>query len=137
MTNRTYEDICNDLKTAEEQLGKFKEEVSTLTKEKNDYELSHNMYRPLSDLEQYKGNYIRSISIIEREADGSLSTYGIYADEILEVDNNGHLYYSSFHGGIIEFNEEIDKYVHTLFGCEHIHDFVGFKDIELYEFEED
>lgn len=137
---RTLEIMMEELRLAKkerEPLSKaiyvVKEKIRNLENEIEKYKLDNGLYHPMSDLNKYIGKEISSITLVEKNKEGSLVTKHIYNDEILEVDKDGHLYYSSYDCGILRYDEKINKYV-KWFHCSKIeHDFVGFLEIELQD----
>ena len=128
---RTLEIMEAELNSAKEQFEPLKKKISELEREIEGYKLDNALYHPMSELTNYKGKYVRSITLVERDEDGVLSTDFIYDDDIFEVDNDGHLYYSSYSGGITEYDNETHKYVHMYYGHPEYHDYVGFTEIEI------
>lgn len=123
-----------ELKLAEEQLKPLKKRVSDLNEEIKKYKLNNGLYYPMSELENYKGKRIRTITLVERDEDGTLDTdfiYFIYDDDFFEVTNDGHLYYSSYNGGITEYDSDAQKYVHMYYGHPEYHNYVGFTEIDV------
>ena len=120
-----------ELKLAEEQLKPLKEKVDNLNEEIKKYKLNNGLYHPMSELVNYKGKYIRSITLVEKDEDGTLDTDFIYDDDIFEVTDNGYLYYSSYNGGITQYDSNTQKYVHMYYGHPTYHDYVGFLEIDV------
>lgn len=135
---RTYEDIRKDLSDAEEELKpiskeyhKLIEEISSLKNELEEYEVNNGWFHPMSDLNQYIGREISSIKLVERKNDGTLTVEEIVNDEMFSVDKNGHLYFSSYESGVMDYDEDLEKYVeyYHFFGT--VHDYVGFLEIKF------
>lgn len=138
---RTLDIMMEELERIREERKPVYEVVSALDKEiakLNDeilaYKLNHELYHPMSELTNYIGKNISSITLVERDEEGALDTDFMYCDEIFEVDENGHLYYSSYSGGITEYDDDDDKYVHYYYGCPEYHDYVGFLDINISKY---
>lgn len=123
--------MITELKLAEEQLKPLKKKVDDLNEEIEKYKLNNGMYYPMSELMNYKGKYIRSITLVEKDEDGTLDTDFMYDDDIFEVTDNGHLYYSSYNGGITQYDSDAQKYVHMYYGHPTYHDYVGFTEIDV------
>lgn len=123
--------VREERKPLSEAIGKIDKKISNLNKEIETYKLNNGLYHPMSELANYKGKYVRSIDLVERDEDGTLRTDFMYDDDIFEIDNNGHLYYSSYEGGITEFDDEAKKYVHMYYGYPTYHDYVGFTEIKI------
>ena len=87
----------------------------------------------MSELINYLGKKIDSITLVERDKDGALHTDFMYGDEIFEVDEYAHLYYSSFSGGVMGYDNETKMYEHLYYGRPTYHDYVGFLEIEIDE----
>lgn len=119
------------LKPLQKQLEPLHKKINELEREIESYKLENGMYHPMAELDNYKGKDIRSITLVERDEDGTLFTDFMYDDEIFEIDDNGHLYYSSYEGGITEYDDETKKYIHMYYGHPEYHDYVGFTKIEI------
>ena len=137
---RTLEVMEEELKLVREERKPLYEAVNILDKKiakLNDeilaYKLNNGLYHPMSELINYLGKRIDSITLVERDKDGALDTDFMYCDEIFEVDEYAHLYYSSYEGGIISYDNDAHKYVHMYYGHPTYHDYVGFLDIEIDE----
>lgn len=135
---RTLEMIENDLRNAKEELkpirkayDKARKKVSGFSDELERYKLDNGIYYPMSDLSQYIGCNINSIKLVERDTDGSLDIDDMYCDEYFKVDNNGHLDYSSEMGGVMDFDDNIGKYVMWCHYFRTEHDYVGFLEISV------
>lgn len=138
--NRTLEDMYKDLSSAEERLKPLAEaaiivrkEISNLEDEIEKYKLGNAMYSPMSDLCNYKGKDITYIDLVERDEDGALSVERIYNDEIFSIDQDGHLYYSSYDYGVMDYDAKINKYVEWFHFSRTEHDYVGFMELMLRE----
>lgn len=131
---RTLEVMEMELNSAKEQFEPLKEKISELKREIEKYKLDNALYHPMSELMNYKGKNVNSITLVERDEDGTLDTDFMYDDEILEIDDNGHLYYSSYSGGITEYDDKAKRYVHIYYGCPEYHDYVGFLEINIRKY---
>ena len=109
-------------------------EIAKLEDEMLAFKLNHGLYHPMSELINYKGKNISSIKLVERDEEGALDTDFMYCDEIFEVDEDGHLYYSSYSGGIVEYDNDADKYVHLYYGYPEYHNYVGFLEINFSKY---
>lgn len=137
---RTLETINEELERIKEERKPLYEAVNTLDKkiaklnnEMLAYKLNNGLYHPMSELINYLGKEIDSIKLVERDEEGALHTDFMYCDEIFKVDEYAHLYYSSWTGGIVEYDNDTKKYVHLYYGCPTYHDYVGFLEIEIDE----
>ena len=135
---RTLEDIERDLALAREELQPLQEardvavkKVNSFYYEKKKYILDHGMFHPISELENYIGRKIDSIDLVERMEDGSLDTDRMYNDEMFSIDENGHLCFSSYDSGVMDFDEKLGKYVMWCHFHRTEHDYVGYLDLEL------
>lgn len=140
---RTLSDIERDLKQAKSELEPIEKErekaikrVRELCDELDKYKLDNKMFHPISELSKYIGKNISNIRLVERDDNGELSIDEIFAVEYFKIDDNGHLDYSSEFGGVMDFNEKINKYVAWRRYCRTEHDYIGFLDLKL-EKEED
>ena len=114
-----------------EKVESSEKELDELIKEEYKLFIENKMYCPMSKLQDFKRDDderpdIYRIKIVLGDGDYK-SLYG----EIIYVDDNGHLYFSDYEQGIIEFNKEKGKYTHSYWGDTTELDFVGFYDIEL------
>lgn len=135
---RTIEDIERDLKNAQEEAKPIFEaekkalaKINHYLKELEQFKLNNGIYHPMSDLEQYRGKDVYSVNLVQKHPDGSVSLKIMFGDEMLQVDENGHLSYSSLQGGMMDYSEKSGKYL--LQRCGHIieYDFIGFMDISV------
>lgn len=136
--NRTLEEMYADLHSAEERLKPLDEaatiirkEISNLEDEIEKYKLDNAMYYPMSDLCNYKGKNIEYIDLVERSEDGTLSVERMYNDEMFNIDQDGHLDYSSYDYGIMGYDAKINKYVEWYHYHRTEHDYVGFMELVL------
>lgn len=138
---RTLENMMEELRLIKEERKSLADAVEVLDKkignlkrEIEKYKLDNGLYHPMSDLNKYIGEAISEITLIERNKNGILETKYMCIDEIFEVDEYGYLYYSSYNGGIMHYDSNINKYVWHVYGIKTEHDFVGFLEIELWDF---
>ncbi len=130
---RTLDIMVSELEPAEKELKILEEKVKNLRYEIEDYRLNNGLYHPMSELINHKGKEIRWIKLVVREDDGTLDTDFMGCDEIFNVDENGHLDYSSFSGGTMLYDNKTNKYVHYYYGCSDYYDYVGYLEIKFYE----
>lgn len=135
---RTLDDMLKDLELAKKELDPLLEaikvaehRVNDIQKEIDTYKLSNGMYHPMSELLNYKGKKLNYIELVEINKSGTLSTDCIYNDEFLGIDNNGHLFYSSYDFGILEYNEEKDRYEKWYHYYCNERNYVGFMEISF------
>lgn len=135
---RTLDDMLKDLELAKKELDPLLEaikvaehRVNDIQKEIDTYKLSNGMYHPMSELLNYKGKELNYIELVEINKSGTLSTDCIYNDEFLGIDNNGHLFYSSYDFGILEYNEEKDRYEKWYHYYCNERNYVGFMEISF------
>lgn len=135
---RTLEDMKKELELAIEERKPLSEAIDVINKRIRDinnemktYKLNNKLYHPMSELANHKGKDIYSITLVERKEDGTLDTEYIYNDEIFRVDDNGHLKYSSFNCGVMDYNEKIGKYVEWCHFNRTEHDYIGFLNVEF------
>ena len=128
---RTLDIMEAELKALKEQFKPLAKKLAELESEIEEYKLENTLYHSMSELVNYRGKQIRSITLIERDEDGTLDTDFVYDDEIFEIDDDGHLYYSSYSGGIIKYDNKAEKYVHMYYGHPEYHDYVGFMEIDI------
>lgn len=138
--NRTLEDMYKDLNSARERLkpldeaaNNIRKEISNLKDEIEKYKLDNALYHPMSYLCNYKGREISYIDVVERHTDGTLSVERIYNDELFCVDEDGHLDYSSYNFGVMDYDTKINKYVKWCHFNRTEYDYVGFMELELRE----
>lgn len=130
---RTLEIMEEELRLAEEEKKILDKKVSSIKKEVEEYKLNNGLYHPMSELAKYKGKEISHIVLVERSNDGTLDTEYLYNDDFLQVNDNGYLHYSSYENGIIDYNDNTDKYVWLYYGTRTECDYVGFLEVEFYK----
>lgn len=128
---RTLDIMEAELKATNEQLKPLQKKKLELEREIQSYKLKNTLYHPMSELINYKGRRVRSITLVEERLDGTLTTDYMYDDEIFEVTDNGYLYYSSYEGGVMHYSAETDRYIHNYWGVGTPHKYLGFLEIEL------
>ena len=134
---RTLNIMEAELKSICEQLCPLQKNKIELERDIRNFKLENALYHPMSELANYKGREIRSITLVEKMRDGKLGTEYMYNDEYFEVTDGGHLHYSSYQGGCMDYYEEDGKYRHYYYGHATLHDYIGFLEIELEEERED
>lgn len=128
---RTLEMMEEELKLIKSGFDTLRTKKETLENEIEEYKLSHGIYRPMSDLINYICKDVDSIKVVIRNEDGTLETDFLYCDEIFEINEYGQLYYSSYYGGIIKYDNDVHKYVHMYHYHPTYYDYVGFMDLKL------
>ena len=128
---RTLEIMEAELKATIEQLKPLKNKRIELEREIEDYKLKNALYHPMSELINYKGREVYSITLVEKRPNGTLTTDYMYNDEIFNITDDGHLYYSSYAGGVMRYSKETNKYIHNYWGVGTPHEYVGFLEIEV------
>lgn len=135
---RALEDIERDIELINEELkpiDKVRNELCEkrrfLLDEKERYILDNGLFHPISELVNYIGKEISHIDLVERNEDGSLEVDSMYNDEMFSIDKNGYLEYSSYFGGVMDFDEKIGKYVLNRFYHRTEHDYIGYLDLKL------
>ena len=128
---RTLDIMEAELKATKEQIKPLEKKRLELEREIKDYKLANTLYHPMSELINYKGREVHSITLVEKRADGKLTTDYMYNDEIFKVTDDGYLHYSSYEGGVMDYYEEDGKYRHYYYGHATMHEYVGFLDIEV------
>ncbi len=128
---RTLDIMEAELKATKEQIKPLEKKRLELEREIQSCKLENTLYHPMSELINYKGREVYSITLVEKRADGKLTTDYMYNDEIFKVTDDGHLHYSSYEGGVMDYYEEDEKYYHCYWGRSTPHEYVGFLDIEV------
>ena len=135
---RTLEDIERDIELVNEELkpiSKVREELSdkrrNLLDEKEKYILDNGLFHPISELHNYIGKKISYIDLVERKEDGSLKVDSMCNDEMFSIDENGHLSFSSYNYGVMDFDEKLGKYVMRYRFYRTEHDYIGYLDLEF------
>ena len=128
---RTLEVMESELEVTKEQLKPLQKKASELEDEIKRYKLDNKLYHPMSELANYKGKDILFIELVMQNVDSTLDTVYIHQDDIFEVTDDGHLYYSSYAGGIIEYSRKRHKYIRRYYGNSIDYNCVGFLDVEL------
>lgn len=135
---RTLEDIERDLEIAEkgqeaimdaddEAVKKYR----ILREEAREYKLQNGIFTPISELEKHKGKSISYIELVVRNEDGSLETEDMYGDEHFNINEKGHLNYSSYENGVMYYNSEIGKYEFDFHCIPIIYDFIGYLEVKF------
>lgn len=137
---RNLDVMMEELRLVKEERKPLSEAISVLDKkiaklddEIEAYKLNNGLYHPMSELINYMGKDINFIKLVVRDEDGALDTDYMYCDEIFEVDEFAHLYYSSYSGGIVAYDEKTRKYMHLYYGHPEYYDYVGFLEIDVDE----
>lgn len=130
---RTLDVIEEELRLVQSGFDTLKQRKEALESEIRKYKLDNGLYHPMSELINYIGKDISYITLVERSKDGKLETDFLCDDEIFEVNEFGQLYYSSYSGGIIEYDNDAHKYVHMYYGRTEYHDYVGYLEIKIRE----
>ena len=135
---RTLNDMMNDFESAKkehESLQKVADnalkKVNKINKEIEKYKIDNKLYHPMSELSKYIEREIVYIDLIERTKSGKLTVERMYNDEMFSVDENGHLNYSSYNCGVMDYDESINKYVEWCHYSRHEHDYIGFLELKL------
>ena len=135
---RTLQDIDKDIEILEKELKPIRDKakaisskISALKYEKEQYRLKNGLFEPMSNLLNHIGKRIISIELVERLGNGTLKVKEIYGDDIFEIDKNGHLDYSSYFGGVMDFEIETGKYVEYRHYHRIEYDFVGYLSLTL------
>lgn len=140
---RTLEDMQRDYEIAKKELEPIEKEREKAVKKCNklyyeieNYKLKNGLFYPMSDLEQHKGKYVNHIKLVVRDKNGELSTKDMYNDDMFNVDDSGHLHYSSYQCGVMGYSEEDRKYIYSYYGRETEYDFVGYLKADFEDDEE-
>lgn len=129
--------VKEEKKPLSEAIDVLNKNIKRLEDEIKAYKLNNGLYHPMSELENYKGREISHIVLVERNEDDTLSTEYMYNDEMFDVDENGHLDYSSYNCGVMHYDEKTGKYVEYYHYHKTEHDYVGFLEIELEDDDDD
>lgn len=139
---RTLEIIEKELREAQEELKPIKEmkdkaqkKVDDLSSELEQFKMDNGLFRPMEDLKEYAGRNLERIDLVLKE-DGKLEKHSMWNDEMMGIDDKGHLWYSSYMGGVMNYCEKEGKYIHSYYGHGTEYDFVGFLEMVLEEQEE-
>lgn len=136
---RTLEDIDKELlqeaqKAMYSLQGRFEitsDRVKTYCKEMMQFRLDNGLYCSMDDLKQYAGKKIRKIELVKKEYD-VLEVMTIYGSKVFEVDNSGHLNYSSSLGTMrYDSNEKTYIFLHD--GDKTKYNFVGYISVDVDE----
>lgn len=120
-----------ELKPIEQMRDKVLEKVNALSLEAEKFKIDNGLFRPMSDLKEYAGKEISCISLVVKKDDGTLAKKEMYNCEMFEVDEDGHLDFSSFECGVMHYDKKLQKYVYYYHFKKTEYDFVGFLEIEL------
>lgn len=135
---RELKDIESDLKLAQDRLKPIQEardkavgEVNKYFRELQKYKLDNGLFTPMSELRQYIGKYISSISLVEKLPDGTLEVEEMYNDEYFKVDDDGNLDYSSEYNGDMSYDKTIQKYVMWCHYMRTEHNYIGYLQVKI------
>ena len=134
---RTLEIMEEELKLVKQEYNVLDKKRRNLEIEIEEYKLNNGLYHPMSELANYIGKDVDYIKVVIRNEDGTLETDFLCCDEIFEINEYGQLYYSSYSGGIIEYDTTEHKYVHMYYRCPTYYDYVGYMDLKLDDDDED
>lgn len=133
---REYEVAKKELEPIEKEREKAVKKCNELYKEMENFKLQNGLFHKMEELEKYKGREISHIELVVRDKNGELSTKDMYNDEIFDVDENGHLHYSSYDFGIMGYEEKTKKYLYQYHYRPTYYDFVGYLEVDFYDDEE-
>lgn len=135
---RTLDIMMEELRLAEEERKPLSEainlvsgRINKLNREITLYKLNNGLYYPMSELANYKGKEISYIVLVKRNEDGTLTTEEECNDEMFDIDEMGHLNYSSYNYGVMSYDEKIGKYVKWCHYHRTEHDYVGYLEVEF------
>lgn len=107
------QDLLNEQKTLEKerkllvsQKRALGNRINLIEKTIDKFLFENKLYIPIKELEKYKGICVESITLVDDKGYDEDWCGG----EIMEIDENGHFYYSDYESGIYEYNENIGKY---------------------------
>mgnify|MGYP001239259837 CR=1 FL=1 len=130
MTNEKYlQELQQKLETAKSEYNTARKESDRLFKIKYDIEkeiekINFKLKKYITDLSPYNGKTLRNIVPIDSNGE----RVWIPDDESVWVENN-RLVCSSYENGLLNFDEEKQKYIHSYRYREEELDIVGFRDI--------
>ena len=104
-----------------------------LRKEKEDWQLAHGNYSPMSDLLKYVGKRLSLIKLVVKNEDDLLRTLDLFGGEedVLTIVDDGHIYYSSYECGVIRYDQDKKQYRRSFHYTYTWYDFVGFMNLKL------
>ena len=113
---------------------KFKETIKDSEKRKTEindicwkFFTENKKYCSMDKLKEFKGKDIYEITLIFADGD----TRCFYCGDIMKIDDNGRFYFSDCERGIIEFNEQKQKYCYSYHCYDNEFDIIGFYDLTL------
>ena len=116
---------------------KFKEIIKDSEKRREDindicwqFFIENKKYCSMDKLKEFKDEDIYEITLIFADGDTQCFCYG----DIIKVDDNGRFYFSDYERGIIEFDEQKQKYCQSYHYNEEEFDIIGFYDLTLGNF---
>ena len=92
--------------------------------------IENKKYCSMDKLKEFKDEDIYEITLIFADGDTQCFCYG----DIIKVDDNGRFYFSDYERGIIEFDEQKQKYCQSYHYNEEEFDIIGFYDLTLGNF---
>ena len=132
---RTLEDIERDYKKAQEEINQLAQladatihRANTFQKEKDDYKIKHELFHYMSELEQYAGQEVIHIKLVERTENGNMVT----EMRNMNIDKNGHLFCDRFDiKERIWYDDEEGVYFYQYCSYRSKMIFVGYLDISV------
>jgi len=124
--DETIENKRNILWNIEKSLEPLEDEINQLKKQRLMNILKNKTYKTFPLNEEYEGKELQNIIFLTE--DGKEELY--YGDEILKV-KNGYPYYSSYEGGILEFDDKDGKFHYWYHYREDVKNYVGYTVIEI------
>ena len=110
---KTYKEI---MKQADELYYKAK----ALENEAKKYFIENRLWSPMEELKDYIGDSFAhppfTLFYIDLDEEGNKVEYDYLYGEICEIQEDGHMYYSDYDDGIIEWNEKQNYYVWAHWG---------------------
>ena len=91
------------------------------------YIIENKLYIPIEELTKFKDTDLSKIILIQDTGD----TRDFWCDELMGIDTDGHFYYSSFNGGVFEYNKATDNYTGHYCGHPTNYNIVGFINIKF------
>lgn len=140
---RILDDIENDLAELEEWFDNLKmtlkekqDDRENLLEERDKYIVDNDLYRPMSELLNHKGEQIWSIKLVQKHLDDSLSVKyleGQTFDDTIFINNNGRIILFSHRDYSFDYDFRSERYLEWDGFHSRTYNIVGFFDLRFVE----
>ena len=96
------------------------EQARDIANQADEYYIENRLWSPIEELKDYIGDHFShppfTLFYIDLDEEGDVIQDTYLYGEICEVRDDGHMYYSDYDDGIIEWNEKSNCYVWARWG---------------------